>query len=107
MWLDCPVEERVHELPVPLAISIEPRPLELRARRYEAAPDASTSSANRGLVDVASDANRMCRDLYAVAALAGAALVVIGAALRFPASAVTITGAVLRSALRFMAIRRG
>ena len=47
--------------PINLAISIEPRPLELRARRYEAAPDASTSSANRGLVEIASDANRMCR----------------------------------------------
>jgi uncharacterized membrane protein YeiH len=46
-------------------------------------------------------------DLYAVAALAGAAVVVIGAALRLPATAVTIAGAVLCFALRFMAIRRG
>ena len=46
-------------------------------------------------------------DLYAVAALAGAAVVVIGAALRLPATAVTITGAVLCLGLRFMAIRRG
>jgi uncharacterized membrane protein YeiH len=46
-------------------------------------------------------------DLYAIAALAGAAVVVIGAALRLPATAVTITGAVLCFALRFMAIRRG
>jgi uncharacterized membrane protein YeiH len=46
-------------------------------------------------------------DLYAVAALTGAAVVVIGAALRLPATAVTIAGAVLCFALRFMAIRRG
>ena len=46
-------------------------------------------------------------DLYAVAALAGAAVVVIGAALRLPPTAVTIAGAVLCFALRFMAIRRG
>ena len=41
-------------------------------------------------------------DLYAVAALAGAAVVVIGAALRLPATAMTIAGAVLCFALRFM-----
>ncbi|MBV9966350.1 MAG: trimeric intracellular cation channel family protein [Alphaproteobacteria bacterium] len=46
-------------------------------------------------------------DLYALAALAGAAVVVIGAALRLPASAVTIAGALLCFGLRFMAIRRG
>jgi hypothetical protein len=46
-------------------------------------------------------------DLYAVAALTGAAVVVIGAALRLPATAVTIASAVLCFALRFMAIRRG
>jgi uncharacterized membrane protein YeiH len=46
-------------------------------------------------------------DLYALAALAGAAVVVIGAALRVPATAVTLAGAVLCFALRFMAIRRG
>ncbi|MBV8091060.1 MAG: trimeric intracellular cation channel family protein [Alphaproteobacteria bacterium] len=46
-------------------------------------------------------------DLYAVAALAGAVVVVIGAALRLPASAVTIAGAALCFALRFLAIRRG
>ena len=46
-------------------------------------------------------------DLYAVAALAGAAVVVIGAALRLPSTAVTIAGAVLCFGLRFMAIRRG
>jgi uncharacterized membrane protein YeiH len=46
-------------------------------------------------------------DLYAVAALAGAAVVVIGAELRFPSTAVTIAGAVLCFGLRFMAIRRG
>src|SRR5439155_4405837 len=42
-------------------------------------------------------------DLYAVAALAGAAVVVIGAALRRPSAAVTIAGAVLCFGLRFMA----
>ena len=46
-------------------------------------------------------------DLYAIAALAGAAVVVIGAALGLPATAVTIVGAVLCFGLRFMAIRRG
>jgi uncharacterized membrane protein YeiH len=46
-------------------------------------------------------------DLYAVAALAGAAMVVIGAALRLPSTAVTIAGALLCFGLRFMAIRRG
>jgi uncharacterized membrane protein YeiH len=46
-------------------------------------------------------------DLYAVAALAGAAVVVIGAALRLPATAATFLGAVLCFTLRFMAIRHG
>jgi uncharacterized membrane protein YeiH len=47
-------------------------------------------------------------DLYAVAALAGATVVVIGAALRLPSTtAVTIAGAVLCFGLRFVAIRRG
>jgi uncharacterized membrane protein YeiH len=46
-------------------------------------------------------------DLYAVAALSGAAVVVIGAGLRLPATAVTIAGAVLCFGLRFLAIRRG
>jgi uncharacterized membrane protein YeiH len=46
-------------------------------------------------------------DLYAVAALAGAAVVVIGAAFRLPSTAVTIAGALLCFGLRFMAIRRG
>src|SRR5262249_38528564 len=46
-------------------------------------------------------------DLYAVAALAGAAVVGIGDALQLPAAAVTISGAVLCFAIRFMAIRRG
>ena len=45
-------------------------------------------------------------DLYAVAALAGAAVVVIGAALRLPLMPVTIVGAVLCFAIRLMAIRR-
>jgi uncharacterized membrane protein YeiH len=46
-------------------------------------------------------------DLYAVAALAGAAVVVIGTALEFPTTATTIAGAVLCFGLRFVAIRRG
>jgi uncharacterized membrane protein YeiH len=46
-------------------------------------------------------------DLYAVAALAGAALVVIGRLLRLPPTAGTIAGAVLCFGLRVMAIRRG
>jgi uncharacterized membrane protein YeiH len=46
-------------------------------------------------------------DIYAVAALAGAAVVVIGAELQLPSTAVTIVGAVLCFGLRFMAIRRG
>lgn len=46
-------------------------------------------------------------DVYAVAALAGAAVVVVGRLLQFPATAVTIAGAVLCFGLRFMAIQRG
>lgn len=46
-------------------------------------------------------------DLYAVAALAGAAVVVIGAALHLPSAVATIAGAVLCFGLRFVAIRRG
>lgn len=46
-------------------------------------------------------------DLYAIAALAGATVVVIGTALQLPSAAVTIAGAVLCFGLRFVAIRRG
>jgi uncharacterized membrane protein YeiH len=46
-------------------------------------------------------------DLYAVAALAGAAVVVIGDALRLPSTVMTIAGAVLCFGLRLMAMRRG
>jgi uncharacterized membrane protein YeiH len=46
-------------------------------------------------------------DLYAVAALAGAAAVVVGRVLRLPPIAAAIAGAVLCFGLRFMAIRRG
>jgi uncharacterized membrane protein YeiH len=46
-------------------------------------------------------------DLYAMAALAGAAVVVIGAELQLPPIAVTIVGALLCFGLRFAAIRRG
>lgn len=46
-------------------------------------------------------------ELYAVAALAGAAVVVIGQWLQLPTVAVIIAGAGLCFALRFMAIRHG
>jgi uncharacterized membrane protein YeiH len=46
-------------------------------------------------------------DLYAIAALAGAAVVVIGAALGLPATAVTAAGAILCFGLRLTAIRLG
>jgi uncharacterized membrane protein YeiH len=46
-------------------------------------------------------------DLYAVAALAGAAVVVIGNVLHLPSVAITIAGALLCFGLRLMAIHRG
>ena len=46
-------------------------------------------------------------ELYAVAALLGAAVVVVGHVLGLPATGVTIAGAVLCFALRVLAIRRG
>lgn len=46
-------------------------------------------------------------DIYAVAALAGAGVVVIGRMMHLPSTAVTIVGAALCFLLRFMAIRRG
>ena len=46
-------------------------------------------------------------DLYAVAALAGSAVVVIGHALQLPSGASTMTGAILCFGLRLIAIRRG
>jgi uncharacterized membrane protein YeiH len=46
-------------------------------------------------------------DVYAVAALAGAAVVVVGRLLHFPSATVAILGAMLCFGLRFMAIRRG
>lgn len=45
-------------------------------------------------------------DLYALAALAGATVVVLGAAVRLPSPALAIVGALLCFGLRFMAIRR-
>ena len=45
--------------------------------------------------------------LYAVAALAGAAVVVIGKMLNFPSEALAIVGAAFCFSLRFVAIRRG
>ena len=46
-------------------------------------------------------------ELYAVAALAGATVVVVGQTLQFPSIPVTIAGAALCFGLRFMAIRYG
>ncbi|MGA9948604.1 MAG: trimeric intracellular cation channel family protein [Xanthobacteraceae bacterium] len=46
-------------------------------------------------------------DLYAIAGLAGAAVVVIGNLLHLPATATTIIGALLCFGLRLMAIHRG
>lgn len=46
-------------------------------------------------------------ELYAVAALAGAAVVVIGHVLQLPVTATTIAGAALCFGLRLMALRRG
>jgi Glycine transporter len=46
-------------------------------------------------------------DLYAVAALAGAAVVVAGSLLDLPSTATTIAGVALCFGLRLMAIRRG
>jgi uncharacterized membrane protein YeiH len=46
-------------------------------------------------------------DVYAVAALAGAAVVVGGRLLALPSAAVTVAGAILCFALRFIAIQRG
>lgn len=47
------------------------------------------------------------RDVYAVAALAGAGVVVVGRQMQLPSAAVTVLGAALCFGLRFMAIRRG
>jgi uncharacterized membrane protein YeiH len=46
-------------------------------------------------------------DLYAIAALAGAGIVVIGDLLHIPAEATTIAGALVCFGLRLMAIKRG
>src|SRR5579872_4366738 len=46
-------------------------------------------------------------ELYAVAALIGAAVVVVGRMLHLPSSVAAIVGAVLCFGLRFMAMRRG
>jgi uncharacterized membrane protein YeiH len=46
-------------------------------------------------------------DLYAVAALAGAAMVVIGHQLNFPPTVTAVLGAVICFGLRLFAIRRG
>ncbi len=45
-------------------------------------------------------------DVYAVAALAGASVVVVGRMARLPSPAVTIAGAALCFAIRFLALRR-
>lgn len=49
----------------------------------------------------------LCADLYAVAALAGATVVVVGHQFQLPSAAATIMGALLCFGLRFLAIRRG
>lgn len=46
-------------------------------------------------------------DLYAIAALAGASVVVAGHAMELPSAAVMFTGAVLCFVLRMLAVRRG
>jgi uncharacterized membrane protein YeiH len=46
-------------------------------------------------------------ELYAIAALLGATVVVVGRQLHMPPSVATISGAILCFALRLMAIRRG
>jgi uncharacterized membrane protein YeiH len=46
-------------------------------------------------------------DVYAIAALAGAAVVVIGRVLEIPSAPITLAGAAVCFGLRFMAIRRG
>ena len=56
---------------------------------------------------VAQVPNVLRRELYAVAALAGALVVVVGHALRWPAAPVAVAGALLCFALRWLAIRRG
>jgi uncharacterized membrane protein YeiH len=45
-------------------------------------------------------------DIYAVAALTGAAVVVVGRAIQLPSTAVTIAGAIICFVIRFVAIRR-
>lgn len=49
----------------------------------------------------------LCTELYAIAALIGAAVVVLGRMLHVPTSAAAIAGAVFCFALRFVAMRRG
>jgi glycine transporter len=56
---------------------------------------------------VARDLTVLRADLYAVAALAGAAVVVAGSLLHIPSTATMIAGAALCFGLRLMAIRRG
>ena len=46
-------------------------------------------------------------ELYAVAALIGAAVIVVGRMLNVPSSVAAATGAVLCFSLRFLALRRG
>src|SRR5689334_707952 len=46
-------------------------------------------------------------DIYAVAALTGATVVVVGRVLQLPGTATTITGAIICFGLRLLAIRRG
>ena len=49
----------------------------------------------------------LCSEFYAVAALAGAVLVVVGHAFAFPSAPVAVVGALLCFTLRWLAFRRG
>jgi uncharacterized membrane protein YeiH len=49
----------------------------------------------------------LCAELYAIAALAGAVVVVVGHELQWPSTVATLTGGMLCFVLRFLAIRRG
>ncbi|MGH2388559.1 MAG: trimeric intracellular cation channel family protein, partial [Chloroflexota bacterium] len=56
---------------------------------------------------VAEVPNVLRADLYAVAALVGAAVVVIGDKMQFPSAPAAVSGALICFGLRFEAIRRG
>jgi uncharacterized membrane protein YeiH len=86
-----------------------------KALAYHAGPVAATllgmlTGIGGGMVRdvlVSEIPNVLRTELYAVAALVGAAVVVIGDTLHFPPSAAGIAGAVLCFVLRYAAMRRG